>query len=80
MNISCMEVINQLSTYVDHDVPSELREQISQHLAGCKHCSAVFDGMRNVIRLIADERSFELPVGFSVRLREKLSRELVQPS
>ena len=41
MNINCLEVINQLSAYMDHDVPSELRHRIREHLADCKHCTAV---------------------------------------
>jgi len=45
-----------------------------EHLLHCSHCSAIFDGLRNVVRLIGDSRTFNLPVGFSQRLREKLSQ------
>jgi predicted anti-sigma-YlaC factor YlaD len=75
MEISCREVIRELSGYIDQDVRPELRRQIEEHLAKCRHCTAVYDGTRNVIRLIGDGRTFELPAGFSERLREKLARE-----
>jgi predicted anti-sigma-YlaC factor YlaD len=75
MEISCREVIRELSGYIDQDVRPELRREIEEHLAKCRHCTAIYDGMRNVIRLIGDERTFELPAGFSQRLRDKLARE-----
>lgn len=72
MEISCLEVIRELSSYVDRDIQSELRSQIEAHLPTCAHCSAIFDGIRNTITLVGDGRSFELPVGFSQRLRDRL--------
>jgi putative zinc finger protein len=78
MEINCREVIRELSGYIDQDVPPELSKQIAGHLASCRHCTAIYDGTRNVIRLIGDGRSFELPAGFSQRLREKLANEELQ--
>lgn len=72
MEISCLEVIRELSNYVDEDVPPELRTDIEAHLPHCVHCTAVYDGLRNTITLVGDGRSFELPSGFSQRLRDKL--------
>ena len=74
MEISCLEVIRELSQYIDEDGNSELRARIEAHLAKCAHCTAVYDGTRNVITLVGDERSFELPVGFSQRLKDRLGR------
>ena len=75
MEISCLEVIRELSNYVDKDVTPELRAQITAHLPTCAHCTAVYDGLRNTITLIGDNRSFQLPMGFSQRLRAKLGRQ-----
>lgn len=72
MEISCKEVIRELSAYIDQDLDPGLRSQIEGHLADCHHCTAILDGARNVIRLVSDKRSFDLPVGFSQRLRERL--------
>jgi len=76
MEISCRAVIRELSTFIDQGVGAELRAQIEEHLAKCKHCSAIYDGTQNVIRLIGDDRVFELPAGFSQRLRNRLAKEL----
>ena len=60
VEISCLEVIRELSSYFDRDVTPELREQIVAHLPGCLHCTAVYDGLRNTITLIGDGRSLDL--------------------
>lgn len=72
MKISCLEVIRELSNYIDDDVTKQLREQIIAHLPSCVHCTAIYDGLRNTITLTGDGRAFELPAGFSERLRLKL--------
>jgi hypothetical protein len=74
VEISCLEVIRELSNYIDRDVTPELREQIVAHLPGCLHCTAIYDGLRNTITLIGDGRSFDLPAGFSQRLRARLTK------
>lgn len=75
MEISCLEVIRELSNYVDADLTPELRAQITAHLPTCAHCTAVYDGLRNTITLMGDARSFELPSGFSQRLRARLVQQ-----
>lgn len=75
MEISCKEVIRELSEYIDQDVPPALSQEITDHLADCQHCTAVYDGTRNVVRIIGDDRSFDLPAGFSQRLRDRLAKE-----
>jgi hypothetical protein len=72
VKISCLEVIRELSNYIDDDVTKQLREQIISHLPSCAHCTAIYDGLRNTITLTGDGRAFELPAGFSERLRMKL--------
>ena len=76
MEISCLEVIRELSNYIDEDLASELRAQITAHLPTCEHCTAIYDGLRNTMTLVGDGRSFQLPAGFSQRLRAKLTKEL----
>src|SRR5215469_12569537 len=75
MDISCLEVIRELSNYIDKDVTPNLREQILAHLSGCSRCTAVYDGLRNIITLTGDGRAFDLPEGFSQHLRAKLAKE-----
>ena len=75
MDISCLKVIRELSNYIDDDVTAQLREEILAHLSGCSRCTAVYDGLRNTITLTGDGRAFDLPAGFSQRLRGKFAKE-----
>ena len=75
MIIGCGEVILELSNFIDHEVGSELRQRIAQHLENCQNCTAIHDGMRNVILLICDDKVLELPSGFSHRLYARLVKE-----
>jgi hypothetical protein len=49
---------------------------MEEHFKGCKHCTAVLDGTRNVVQLVGDATAFEVPAGFSNRLYRKLNRRL----
>jgi len=72
VEIDCYKVRRELSNYLDVDLTPELRLKIDSHLAGCSHCTAVYDGARNVLTLLADDRLVEVPEGFSRRLHERL--------
>ena len=76
MRIDCKHVWEHISAYIDADVPPDLRAEIDRHLETCEICSAVLDSTRNVVVLMADDRVFELPAGFSDRLHQRLDREL----
>jgi hypothetical protein len=76
VEISCVEVWRELSNYIDEAVDPALRQRMEEHFKACKHCVAVLDGTRNVIRLVGDGRVFDTPAGFSERLKASLARKL----
>ena len=76
MVIDCKHVWNYISEYLDGTLTSETREIVQRHLDHCEICSAILDSTRNIIILTADDRVFELPVGFSDRLHARVAREM----
>ncbi len=76
MMIDCKHVWDQISAYIDGDLDPSLRAEIDKHLETCEICSAVLDSTRNVVVLMADDRVFELPAGFSQRLHQRLDEEI----
>lgn len=72
VQIDCRQILRELSDYLDADLPPQLRLQIERHLKECDHCTAVYDGMRNVVRLLGDEKVIELPEGLSERLYKRI--------
>lgn len=75
IEISCLEVWREISNYIDQSVDAELRARMEEHLKHCNHCSAILDGSRNVVALVGDGRSFDLPAEFGQRLYEKLKNK-----
>jgi anti-sigma factor RsiW len=78
MVLNCQHVWREISNYIENDIDPELRANIEDHLAHCRHCAAVLDSTRNILYLIADERTFELPGGFSERLHARLEQEITE--
>jgi hypothetical protein len=78
MVVSCEEVWCEVSNYLDGEVEPELRAAMDEHFLGCKRCTAVLDGTRNVIRLFGDERMLEVPLGFSRRLHGRLDENMAR--
>ena len=76
MVVNCEHVWREVSNYLDGEADAELRAAIEEHLRGCKHCTAVVDGMRNVVQLYGDERMMEVPLGFSRRLHQRLEGDM----
>jgi len=76
IEISCYHVWREISNYLEGEIDPELRRRMEEHFQGCEHCLAVLDGTKNVLKLIGDGRTFELPSGFSDRLKKRLESEL----
>ena len=76
IEITCIEVWREISNFIDDAVDPELRARMEAHFKVCKHCSAVLDGTRNVVKLVADGAEFEVPVDFGSRLYAKLNARL----
>jgi MEDS: MEthanogen/methylotroph, DcmR Sensory domain/Putative zinc-finger len=78
--IPCEQVWREISNYLEGEVQAALRQQMEDHFRGCRRCSAVLDGTRNIVRLVGDGKAFDLPTGFSNRLYSKLSKHLERDS
>ena len=76
MKLDCKHVWENISEYIDHRLDPSVLEDIEKHLENCEVCSAVLDSTRNVLILTADNRTFELPAGFSERLHRRLETEI----
>jgi anti-sigma factor RsiW len=74
--LECKHVWNYISEYLDGTLSQEEKEAVQRHLDHCEICSAILDATRNIIILTADDRVFELPVGYSERLHARLEKEL----
>jgi Putative zinc-finger len=76
MVVNCEEVWREVSNYLDGEVDPGLRAAMEEHFRGCKHCTAVLEGTRNLIQLYGDERMLQAPLGFSYRLHRRLAENM----
>jgi predicted anti-sigma-YlaC factor YlaD len=76
MVIDCKHVWEHISGYLDGALAPEELKQVQRHLEHCEICSAILDSTRNILILTADDRVFELPLGFSERLHARLDAEM----
>ena len=49
--ITCREVVELLSDYLDGELPEPERLRVAGHLAGCDGCTMVLDELRETVRL-----------------------------
>lgn len=78
MVLECKHVWDHISGYLDGTLSEETRVMVQNHLDHCEICSAILDSTRNIIILTADDKVFELPVGFSERLHARINLELLR--
>ena len=76
MKLHCKQVWEFISEYIDHRLEPSVLADMENHLENCEICSAILDSTRNVLVLTADNRTFELPVGYSERLHRRLEEVL----
>jgi hypothetical protein len=78
MVLNCRHVWEYISGYLDNTLDEQTRLDVERHLEHCEICSAILDSTRNILILTADDRVFELPVGYSERLHARLQREMLE--
>jgi anti-sigma factor RsiW len=75
--LSCGQVLDRLSDYLDGELSAEERERLEAHLRGCDGCARFGGELREVVGLLRSQlaRSPRLPDGFGDRLRRALASE-----
>jgi hypothetical protein len=76
MVVSCEEVWREVSNYLEEDVNPDLRAAMDEHFRGCKGCTSILEGTRNVIKLYGDESMVSVPLGYRYRLHRRLEQDM----
>ena len=76
MVVTCERVWQEVSNYLESDLDPSLRAALDEHFHACPRCASILAGTHNVIQLYGEERLFQLPLGFSGRLQNKLAHEM----
>lgn len=74
VEMSCMEVRSLNAHYLEGDLGVESYVRVDAHLKQCRHCSAIYDGIRNIVALLGSDELFKAPIGFDGKLYHALMR------
>jgi anti-sigma factor RsiW len=68
----CLEIVDQLSDYIDGELEDSLCSELEAHLAECPDCRVMVDTMRKTIILYRTQSDRELPWDVRYRLYRAL--------
>jgi anti-sigma factor RsiW len=59
--LSCQELVELVTDYFEHALPTAERARFDAHIAGCDGCTAYLEQMRTTIALTGRLRTEEVP-------------------
>ena len=68
--LTCHEVIDILTEYLEGALPAEERRRVEEHLAGCDGCTAYLETMRETVRVTGMLTEEQIPVEQKEQLLE----------
>src|SRR5690242_3622529 len=74
--VACEQVWQEISNYIEDEISPALRSALEIHFGECQRCASVLEGTRNVVQLYGDERLFQMPLGYSWRLKRRLHNDM----
>ena len=74
VEMSCREVRRRIVDYLDGEMDLDAFVRIDAHLDHCAHCSAIYQGVRNVVTLLGSEEVFPMPPELDERIHTEVAR------
>ena len=75
-NSHCLDVLRQLSAYIDDELPSDICGELRRHLGACPNCEVFITSLRQTVTLCRHSQTPQL----SARDRAEIRREILQAS
>ena len=72
VEISCHEVRRLIVDYLEGELKLDDFVRVDAHLNHCAHCSAIYEGVQNVVTLLGSEEVFPMPPGLDARIHSQL--------
>ena len=70
--MTCEELLQYLSDYIDQNLDEELTAAAREHLATCENCRVVLDTTQQTIFLFREQGQRTIPAGRRQRLFDQL--------
>jgi anti-sigma factor RsiW len=72
----CLDILRQLSAYIDDELPSDICAELRRHLGACPNCEVFIASLRDTVKLC---RSHQTPP-LSAQERAMLRQDILQAS
>lgn len=76
MKLTCEDLVNHLSDYLDNELDEQLSRAAQEHLQTCENCQVVLDTTRQTILLYKQNSIIELPSSRRNQLFKQIVGEL----
>lgn len=76
--MSCKEVCNYFSAYLDGELSETLKKEIEVHFNNCPHCRAILNKAYSIKEYMKSLSKIKTSDNFELKLREKVSQELTR--
>jgi len=73
-DLSCQQIFALLSEYLDAELPPDLCQKLSGHIAGCAPCVEFVESLRKSVDLCRGFKPDTLPVPLAAEARANLRR------
>ena len=70
--LTCEQVREQISLYIDHELTDDELQTFEQHLSTCEQCRQEVDLLKSIVRECNEIEEVELPDDFKQQLHQKL--------
>ncbi|MBI1747530.1 MAG: zf-HC2 domain-containing protein [Acidobacteria bacterium] len=74
--ITCRQVIELLSDYINRELSPEDKTELDQHLQGCQNCGTFLYTLRQSVDLLKDLKEEDIPEEVNARLRNFLRSKI----
>lgn len=72
--LTCQEVLDHLSEYLDEEAQAELVSQVDLHVGHCRNCRVEVDTLKHTIFIFRENERVFLPQPLTDRLQEALEQ------
>lgn len=76
--MSCKEVLESISSYLDEELKEEIAVEMHKHIGKCSDCRAEFDTLTMTIKLYKHSETPQMPAGCHDRLIKTLEIETMR--
>lgn len=76
----CQDFLEQLSRYLDDEMPAAQRSEIQRHLRDCPCCEEVLASLKHTVDVCHEEGRPELPPEVRLRARARVVELLQRPA